>query len=290
MANDRRIVVGIDGSEGSMRALHWAAREATSWSAGLDVVHTWTEPYSIFAEGAYVDPAPFEASARRILDGAVELLGRQGAVPVDVRPRLVADDAAIGLVRAAAGAVLLVVGSRGHGGFAELLLGSVSRRCADHASCPVAVIPRRSSSDDQRRIVVGVDGSEPSYGALHWAFAEAARHDAHLDVINAYDEQRFISPFGPVAVVDHEELETASRALLEEMTAGAAGRAGGRPRTVALIPCPTGAARGLLEMARGADLLVVGSRGRGTARGLLLGSVSQQCVHHTPCPIVVVRP
>jgi nucleotide-binding universal stress UspA family protein len=283
--DDRRIVVGVDGSEASLRALDWAAREAISWTAGLDVVHTWTEPYSNFAEGAYVDPAHFESDGRRILDGAVAWLGRHDAVPADVRPRLVADDAAAGLVRAARDARLLVVGSRGHGGFAGLLLGSVSRWCVDHATCPVAVIPPKASRESQRRIVVGVDGSEPSYEALRWAFAEAARHDARLDVVNAYDEHRSISPFGPIGITHHADLEAASRALLEKMTAGAPGRVG-----VELLPCPTGAARALLETADGAALLVVGSRGRGTAREVLLGSVSHQCVHHTPCPIVVVRP
>ena len=237
---DCRIVVGVDGSESSLRALEWGAREAVCWGGGLDVVHAW-EPYSIYAETAYMDPAPFEAAARRILDAAVGSLGRQGAAPADVRPRLVTNDSAIGLVQAAsaASAALLVVGSRGRGGFAGLLLGSVSRWCVEHASCPVAVIPPRSSSDRHGRIVVGVDGSEPSYEALHWAFAEAARHDARLDVVNAYDEHRFVSPFGPIVAVDPDELERSSRALLEKMTAGAVGRtarspAGGRADPVLL--------------------------------------------------------
>jgi nucleotide-binding universal stress UspA family protein len=286
---DRRIVVGVDGSESSLRALGWAAREAVCWGAGLDVIHAWV-PYSIYADTAYMDPVPFEAAAQRILDAAVGSLDRRGAAPADVRPRLVINDSAIGLVEAAANAALLVVGSRGRGGFAGLLLGSVSHWCVEHASCPVAIVPPQSSSDRHGRIVVGVDGSEPSYEALHWAFAEAARHDARLDVVNAYDEHRFVSPFGPIVAVDPHELEKSSRALLEKMTAGTGGWADARPRAVELIPCSASAARALVEAADGADLLVVGSRGRGTVRGLLLGSVSQQCVHHTSCPIVVVRP
>ncbi len=138
--------------------------------------------------------------------------------------------------------------------------------------------------------MVGVDGSEPSYAALHWAYAEAARHDARLEVVNAYDEHLYVSPFGPIVAVDPNELEKSSRALLEKMTAGVGGRGGARPRSVELVPCSAGATRALLETADGADLLVVGSRGRGTVRGVVLGSVSQQCLHHTCCPLVVVRP
>jgi nucleotide-binding universal stress UspA family protein len=287
---DQRVVAGIDGSAPSLCALEWAAREALCWATGLDVVHAWTVPYSIFPDGGCMDPAPFEAEARAILDSAVGSLGERGTVPTDVRPMLVADDPAKGLVQAAAGEALLVVGSRGRGGFVGLLLGSVSRRCVERASCPVAVIPPSGSTDGHGRIVVGVDGSEPSYEALHWAVAEAARHDARLEVVNAYDEYQFVSSFGPELAVDPDELEKSSRALLEEMVAGAVGRADTPPRAVELVPSSIGAARALLETAEGADLLVVGSRGRGPVRGLMLGSVSQQCVHHTPCPLVVVRP
>jgi nucleotide-binding universal stress UspA family protein len=90
--------------------------------------------------------------------------------------------------------------------------------------------------------------------------------------------------------IDREVFEKASRALLEEMVGPAVGAAAARPRSVQLVPVHTGPARALLEAAIGADLLVVGSRGRGGMKGLLLGSVSQQCIHHAPCPVVVVRP
>ena len=224
-----------------------------------------------------------------VLDSTVKWLGRQEGVPADVRSRLVADDAAIGLVHAARNAGLLVVGSRGHGGFAGLLLGSVGRWCVDHAACPVAVIPPTVSRDPSGRIVVGVDGSEPSSAALRWAFAEAARHDAVLDVVHAYDAYRFVSPFWPVVAVDHAELEASSRAVLEKMTAGVPCRTGtraGRSSSSHAPPCGA-SAPGDGRRCRPARR---GPRGRGATRALLLGSVSQQCVHHTPCPIVVVRP
>jgi nucleotide-binding universal stress UspA family protein len=111
-----------------------------------------------------------------------------------------------------------------------------------------------------------------------------------LDVVNAYEYDRVAAPIGAVLVVDQAELERASRALVEEMVGGALGRGGARPTAVEVISSSCGAARALIETAKGADLLVVGSRGHGSVRGLLLGSVSQQCVHHAPCPVVVTRP
>jgi nucleotide-binding universal stress UspA family protein len=138
--------------------------------------------------------------------------------------------------------------------------------------------------------VVGVDGSDPSYSALHWAVHAAALRLAELDVVNAYDYGQVILPMGLAPPgVDQEVLEKASRSLLEKMAGSAMYGTGPRPRSVELMPVHTSATRALLGAAIGADLLVVGSRGRGGVRGLLLGSVSQQCVHHAACPVVVVR-
>jgi nucleotide-binding universal stress UspA family protein len=119
--------------------------------------------------------------------------------------------------------------------------------------------------------------------------AEAARHSARLDVVNAYDHDHAALPIGAMADLDEGGFEKASRALVEEMVAGAVGRGDPQPTGVEVISSPSGPARALIETAKGADLLVVGSRGRGSVRGLLLGSVSQQCVHHAPCPVVVTR-
>jgi nucleotide-binding universal stress UspA family protein len=241
----------------------------------------------MYPDGGHIDAAPLELEARAILGDAVGSLAGLPAAPCDVRPVLVDDDAATALLRAAEGATLLVVGSRGRGGFAGLLLGSVSQRCVDHAPCPVAIITSTWDSTTQGRVVVGVDGSDASYGALHWAIAEAARREAQLDVVNAYGFHQYPSPYGPTAAVDVGQLETWSKSMLDEMVAGAFGRSG-PPASVELISASLTPAPALLESAKDADLLVVGSRGRGSFRGLLLGSVSQQCVHHAPCPVVVV--
>ena len=287
---DRRIVVGVDGSLASQRALQWAAAEAARRDVALDVLHAWMVPYPLNPPDYFTDPAPFEAGGAEILDRAMTSLAAGGHRPAEVRPVLVHEYPSRALVQAAEGAVLLVVSSRGRGGFSGLLLGSVSQNCVHHAPCPVAVIPAGWSDGGHGRVVVGVDGSDPSYGALHWAVEAATLRSAELDVINAYDYLQVVMPTGLMSGVDRELLEKASRSLLEQMAGPAIYGIGPRPRAVELIPVHTGAARALLEAAMGADLLVVGSRGRGGVRGLLLGSVSEQCVHHSPCPVVVVRP
>ncbi len=290
---ERRVVAGVDGSPESEQALQWAAAEAARRSAALDVVHAWMTPYPLNPPDYFVDPAPFEARGAELLHWAMASLAGvagSGHAPAEIRPVLVRDFAVKALVDAAEGAELLVVGSRGRGGFSGLLLGSVSQNCVQHAPCPVAVIPPGSAGGGHRRVVVGVDGSDPSYEALRWAAEAAALRGAELDVVNGYDALQVVMPMGLAAAgADREQLGKASQCLLEEMVGRVIDRTQSGPRSVELVPTHTGAARALLEAALGADLLVVGSRGRGGVRELLLGSVSQQCVHHASCPVVVVR-
>jgi nucleotide-binding universal stress UspA family protein len=284
------IVVGIDGSAASQPALRWAATEARRSGAALEVVHAWTQPIAIYPSDLYVDPAHFHDAAKTTLEEAVASVSSGETAPSEVRSSLIEGDATLALIERAADAQLLVVGSRGRGGFAGLLLGSVSRKCLHHAPCPVAVVRPPWSGEEHGRIVVGVDGSQSSYAALHWAVAEAVRRDARLDVVNAYDQPVPVAPVGSLTSVGPEEFEKSSKALLEEMAAAAVDAAGARVKKVELISAGTSPAKGLLDVAVGADLLVVGCRGLGGLRGLLLGSVSQQCALHGTCPVVVVRP
>ena len=136
-----RIVVGVDGSEASVRALQWAMKEARLRGATLDVVHAWHLPpaggYPYLA--GYLDLKVFEEDAQRTL---ARTLGRAGVAGApEVEPIVVQDAPRRALVDTAKGADLLVVGSRGRGGFTGLLLGSVGQYVATHAPCPVAIIP-----------------------------------------------------------------------------------------------------------------------------------------------------
>jgi nucleotide-binding universal stress UspA family protein len=141
----RGIVVGVDGSEGSKRALEWAAQEARLRGAALEIVFAWQPSAAVYAASGWtvIDNELFEdlfknaeerleqtcASVAPALDG------------LEVDSRVVEGPAAKTLMDAAAGADLLVVGTRGHGGFAGLLLGSVSAQCAHHSPCPVVIVP-----------------------------------------------------------------------------------------------------------------------------------------------------
>jgi nucleotide-binding universal stress UspA family protein len=131
------VVVGVDGSEGARRALQWAAEEATLRGAALRVVHVWSY---LDQAGEAFDPAYGEDDARQRLDQAIAGAGIE-AGGLDVDQRTVCDLAARGLLDSAADADLLVVGARGSGGFRGLLLGSVSQQVAQHAPCPVVIVP-----------------------------------------------------------------------------------------------------------------------------------------------------
>lgn len=139
------IVVGVDGSTGAQAALEWAAAEARLRGDALRIVHAWHLPAATYGSGGFVPPVgmtwedDLEAAARagldRTVDAAAELLAG-----IDVERRLGEGPAATVLTDAAQGADLLVVGSRGLGGFRELLLGSVGHQCAQHAPCPVVIV------------------------------------------------------------------------------------------------------------------------------------------------------
>jgi nucleotide-binding universal stress UspA family protein len=183
---------------------------------------------------------------------------------------------------------LLVVGSRGRGGFAGLLLGSVSQHCATHAKGPVVVVPPTAPLPPERGVVVGVDGSDGSRAALRWAADEARVRGAQLTVVNAWWQPVTVSPLGePVSLQQRVDLRPRSERLLREAASWIDPQVAGS-LDVELLPVESPTAPALLECAKGAGLLVVGSRGRGGFAGLLLGSVSQHCVRHATCAVVVV--
>jgi nucleotide-binding universal stress UspA family protein len=137
-----RIVVGVDGSESSRGALAWAVRQAALTGSTVDAVHAWHEPVSYgYGYGyAMLVPVPeLEKFAREALGKAIAAVADL-APGVDIRPVVVEGNPARALLDVAKGADLLVVGSRGHGGFTEALLGSVGQHCVHHADCPVVVI------------------------------------------------------------------------------------------------------------------------------------------------------
>lgn len=135
-----RIVVGVDGSPASIEALRWALREAGRIEASVVAVHAWNDVYAAGAPYTVaIDSKMYSDAAHRVLDRAIADVCAEGEASIE--RRVVRDGAANAILEAAEGADLLVVGSRGRGGFAGLLLGSVSQQVVHHARCPVVVIP-----------------------------------------------------------------------------------------------------------------------------------------------------
>jgi nucleotide-binding universal stress UspA family protein len=149
-SSERRIVVGVDASEGASAALRWAIDEARLRGTRLRAVYAWTLTYPPGEGYGYILGPPAGAAhdgmsdqrraAEQVLERAAARL-RTEAAGLDFERHVIEGPAAEVLVDASAHADLLVVGSRGHGGFASLLLGSVSQHCAHHASCPVVIVP-----------------------------------------------------------------------------------------------------------------------------------------------------
>jgi nucleotide-binding universal stress UspA family protein len=144
-----RIVVGVDGSGGAAAALRWALGEARLRDASVEALCVWHFPIPVglpYADAQVMASVDLETAARSTLAVEVDKATADDDLPPAVEQRVIFGNAAEQLLEAAKGADLLVVGSRGRGGFAGLLLGSVSRACAEHASCPVVIVPH--SNDD----------------------------------------------------------------------------------------------------------------------------------------------
>lgn len=141
MGEDKgRIVVGVDGSQGARRALEWAVHEAEIRGATLLVIHTWMYPYVGSPAFVQVDPTLLRDAAQELLDRSVAEVHAQHP-SLSVEKILVEGSPAHALIDAGGDADLVIVGSRGRGGFSGLLLGSVSQQCVHHAPCPVVVVP-----------------------------------------------------------------------------------------------------------------------------------------------------
>jgi nucleotide-binding universal stress UspA family protein len=284
-----RIVVGVDESAGAAAALHWAVREAEVRDWSLTAVLAWgflDQHHAIV--GQPFDPSYGEADARAALDSIIAAaVGTARAATVE--QKVVNDLAARALIDASDGADLLVVGARGLGRVRTVLLGSVSQQVLHHATCPVAVVRDGILQSDERiaRIVVGIDGSDTAGRALAWAVEEGRAHQATVEVVHAWSFPYAGTPNAAIAF-DSAPVEDAARRTLDAAVDSA--DTSGLPAPITRTLTVGSAAASILQAAEGADLVVVGSRGLGGFKGLVLGSVSYQIVHYATCPVVVVPP
>jgi len=283
------ITVGVDSSAGAAAAIRWALREAELRAWSLTAVLAWDfldQQSSTIGERFdpnYGEPEAVDALHEIVLAAA----GAESASAIS--PRVICDLAAPALLGASSESDLLVVGARGLGGFHGLLVGSVSQQCLHHATCPVAIVRAHAHpGGPMERIVVGIDGSDNSHRALRWALDEGRLRRAAVEVVHTWNAPYMGGYRYDVPMVDPENYEKTANQVLDSAIDGE--DTSGLPVPVERIVTSGGAARVIVETAKGAELVVVGSRGLGGFKGLLLGSVSQQVTHHAPCPVVVVPP
>lgn len=291
MAHEVRapVVVGVDGSEASLAAVRMAVQMAAERHRPLRVVHAFIWPLLRVplgpAPGAPPD-AGLRADAERLVRQAVEYATSLDG-DIEVTGLIATGGAPAVLVAETHGATLLVLGDRGLGAFAGLLVGSVAVTVAAHAHCPVLITRGAPRADGP--VVVGVDGSPNSALAVAFAAEQAALRKVELIAVHAYTGRVSAEPGDMLPLVHDDDLAgSAEERLLAETTAGLTER---HPdlRVTRQVVC--GRARSVLvERSQGAQLVVVGARGRGGFAGLLLGSVSQALLHHAACPLAIVRP
>lgn len=277
------MVVGVDGSSGSAAALRWALDHADQLG---DI-----EPVITFVTGPMVrEPRPDDEAGVGDQPYRSEATERMQSFLATHAPWL-ADDAVViehragpGLVKAATASELLVVGTRGWGGRADLSIGSVGAYCSRHATVPVALIPHDVPPvHDHLEVVVGFDGSAHARVALRWTLTHL-RRSARVTVVQAFTDdsiagEALAPPPGTAEVTANAELRAGVAAVLADVP--------GHP-PVEMVVRPGDPRAVLRAAASAADLLVIGARGHGVLDLLLLGSVASALTHHPTIPTIVV--
>jgi nucleotide-binding universal stress UspA family protein len=287
------VIAAVDGSDDSLRALDWALDAARRREAPLHVVHV--REYAPWARPETLTVGQPETETDRVLDHVRVRLEDRADLPVTEYVSLDGAPATL-LPGLGADAQLMVFGSRGRGGFASLLLGSNGLAAARDAECPVVVVPRpgREVHDSELvgpgpRVVVGLHVDSPNDPALAFAFAEAARREARVQVVAAYPWSAQAGDFVPAMIVDQDAIESETGTLTDGFVAPHVGR---HPEVRAdRYVVPGDAAGHLVAASKDADLVVVGRhRRRLLAPARMMGSVTQAVLLHAASPVAVVPP
>ena len=286
-AHDPRILVAVDGSPGSDAAISWAAHEAARRAAPVTLIHvsaplitTWSSP-TTESELAALE----QESSRGVLQRAKDILETAlgGTHTPGVQTRSCPSPVVGALAEASEHAALLVVGNRGAGGHSRLPLGSVAAGLLHHAHCPLVVVHPGDLADAAGPIVLGIDGSTSSDAATQLAFEEATLRDAEIVAVHAWSDVGLF----PMYTMDWTIYEEQAREALAQRLARWQTRFPGvrvQPRLVRDRP-----GHWLTEESQHAQLVIVGSRGRGGFAALLLGSVASTVAQLSHAPVIVVR-
>lgn len=284
------VVVGVDGSDSALRAVRWAAVYAARHRAALRLVHVYLTPISL--PGGVFDQSvvrrAMRTQGRKWLRDAWTVAAK--SVPEDrLEVTLRSAPVVPALVEESRAAALVVLGTRGLGGFSGLLLGSIGNSLAGHTPCPLVVVRGDESVPTGGPVVVGVDGTQTSESAIAFAFAEAAVGDRRLVAVHAWAESALDTVLlGRTATPpDFEPAQQEAYEVLAERLAGWQEKYPEVRVTREVVRDHPW--RALLRHTEGAALVVVGTRGRGGFRGLVLGSTSRHLLHHAPCAVAVVR-
>ena len=294
------ILVGVDGSAASAAAALWAADEAVRRRADLHLLHAYSVPAVGFPGAALMAPelgGEARAGAQALLDDIEKSI--RATHPGLTISTTVSYDSPVDLLRQKSEhALLLVVGTRAEHEFVDSVFGSVASRLAGHAPCPVVVI--REGTDPATAggpVVVGLDGTPSSEGALAFAFEEASLRHVDLVAVHSWQDNVFDSfQRAYPLVIDREAIDDDERRVLAEQLAGHADR---YPDVeVQSVVVRGKAATGLThsgDARPGAahltvpGLIVVGTRGAGRFTAMVTGSTSRDLLAHSPVPVAVVR-
>ena len=286
----KRVLVGVDGSDRNLPAVAWALQEARGRGVGLVAAYAWHIPTFAYSTPYFV-PVSVAEMAVQGHDLLRSALARVGTTADEVELRVVEGHAPRVLRDFASepGVELVVVGSRGRGTAADLVLGSTSHSLSHHCPTPLVIVPSSQGGPAPRprigHIVAGTDGSEGGDAAIWWAAEEARRTDSLLELVLAWT---WTSPFFPAdADLSCTVGETLDKAANETL-ARTVDRLDLHGLAVKLTVREGAAADVLVDRSREADMLVVGRRGLGRTSELFLGSVSHACTHHSGVPVVVV--
>ncbi|MEV5358276.1 universal stress protein [Streptomyces sp. NPDC052693] len=288
MTTELPLVVGVDGSDGSMPAVDWAADEAALHGLPLRLVHgsLW-ERYETSAPSAGPPRPPGRAMADHIVACAAERAARRHpGVPVTTGVLLA--DAADALLHEGNNATALITGSRGRGGLGPLLLGSVALAVAARAHCPVIVVRGGAGpAGPHDRVLLGAGDPATGAEAARFAFREAENHGCVLDAVRAWRcPAREAAGADTLAEAPGRDHELRARAELDALLRDLTAEHPGVRTQRTTVEGPAGTV--LVHRSAVVRLVIVGARRRQGHCGLQLGRVAHTLLHHAGCPVAVV--
>lgn len=295
MSREDIVVAAVDGSEASKTAVAWAANTANKRGIPLRLASSYTMPQYLYAEGMVPPQELFDDLQNETMEKIDEAREIAHKVAPDLKiGHTIAEGSPIDmLLELSKDVTMIVMGSRGLGGLSGMVMGSVSAAAVSHADCPVVVVREDSNITESTKygpVVVGVDGSEVSQKATELAFEEADARACELVAVHTWMDMQVQASLAGLSAAQQQwdEIEADQAKMLDERLKPFVEKF--PDVSVKRVITRDRPVRALVDAAEGAQLLVVGSHGRGGFRGMLLGSTSRALLQAAPCPMMVARP